>query len=267
MIAADRHLTGATRGTTRMTDPRRTGRIGALLISALVLAACGGATATAPAGGETTTPAGATTAPSAAASEAAPSLGALPSIGAIPSFDLSALSGAIPGVDSYQTSMSMDGEEQYHSVVVTQPVLSKAITTFDGGEPTQRIIVIGEEAWIADGADGGFEPVPEQLASSMLIAFDPALMLGGFASVDWGTAGAQLGTENKNGVQAHHLRIDSTTTVGLAGQIPAGAAIDVWVAEAGHLVAWEMSGFPQEANISINVTNVNDPANQVERPD
>ena len=250
-----------------MVDLRRASLIGALLISAALVAACGGGTATTtPAGGEPT-PEAATAEPSAAASEAAPSEGALPSLGAIPSFDLSALSGALPGVDSYQTSVSVDGEETYRSVVVTQPELSKAITIFDGGEPSQRIVVIGDEAWIADGADGAFEAVPAQMASTFLVAFDPALMLGGFASVDWGTAGAQLGTEEKNGVQAHHLRIDSTTAAGLAGQIPAGAAVDVWIAEAGHLVAWEMSGFPQEANISIQVTNVDDPANVVERPD
>lgn len=267
MIAASRQLTGPTRGTTRMIDLRRAGLLATLIVSAVVLAACGGGTATTtPSAGEPTAePASA--GPSAATSEAAPSEGALPSLGAIPSFDLSALSGALPGVDSYQTSMSVDGEEKYRSVVVTQPELSKAITILDGGEPSQRIVVIGDEAWIADGADGTFEAVPAQMASTFLVAFDPALMLGGFASVDWGTAGAQLGTEDKNGVQAHHLRIDSTTAAGLAGQIPAGAAVDVWVAEAGHLVAWEMSGFPQEANISIQVTNVNDPGNQVERPD
>jgi hypothetical protein len=31
-------------------------------------------------------------------------------------------------------------------------------------------------------------------------------------------------------------------------------------------VAWEMSGFEADSDISIQVTNVNDPANKVERP-
>jgi hypothetical protein len=48
--------------------------------------------------------------------------------------------------------------------------------------------------------------------------------------------------------------------------MPAGSAIELWVAEDGYLVAWEMSGFPDDANISIQVTNVNDPSNKVDRP-
>ncbi len=48
--------------------------------------------------------------------------------------------------------------------------------------------------------------------------------------------------------------------------MPAGAAVDVWVADAGYLVAWEMTGFPNDANFAIEVTNVNDSSNKVEKP-
>jgi len=48
--------------------------------------------------------------------------------------------------------------------------------------------------------------------------------------------------------------------------MPPGASVDIWVADAGYLVAWEMSGFPDDANFAIEVTNVNDPSNKVERP-
>lgn len=187
---------------------------------------------------------------------------------ALPSFDLGALSGAIPGLDSYRTSTSMGGVKQYESVVVTQPVLSKAITVYDDtGKVSNRYVIIGKEAWQADGPDGRFQSVPPELASSMLLAFDPALMLGAYASVDWSQAATDQGTEAKNGVEAHHVRIDSTSLLGVAGAMPAGAAIDIWVANAGYLVAWEMSGFtPAEANFSIQVTGVNDSANKVERP-
>ena len=250
-----------------MFDPRRATAFGALLLSiAVVVAACGGATATtaptpAAQGDATPTPAAEPTpTPEGGAGEATPEL-------ALPSFDLDALTGGIPGVDSYRTETSIGGVKQYESVVVTQPVLSKAITIYDeDGNVSQRLIVIGEDAWAADGADGSFEALPAQLASSMLLAFDPALMLGGFASVDWAGAGANQGVEEKNGVQAHHVRIDSTTFVGAAGAMPPGSAVDIWVADAGYLVAWEMSGFPDDANFSIQVTGVNDPANKVETP-
>ena len=251
-----------------MFDPRRATAFGALLLSiAVVVAACGGATATtaptpAAQGDATPTPeVDVTPTPEGGAGEATPEL-------ALPSFDLDALTGGIPGVDSYRTETSIGGVKQYESVVVTQPVLSKAITIYDeDGNVSQRLIVIGEDAWAADGADGSFEALPAQLASSMLLAFDPALMLGGFASVDWAGAGANQGVEEKNGVQAHHVRIDSTTFVGAAGAMPPGSAVDIWVADAGYLVAWEMSGFPDDANFSIQVTGVNDPANKVEAPD
>lgn len=249
-----------------MIDLRRAGLFGALSFSIVLVAACGGAT---PAANATPTPAGAAEATPTpeTTTEATPTDVALPSIGAIPSFDLSALAGALP-VDSYRVSTSIGGVEQYQSIVVTEPVLSKAITVFDeSGAVATRFVVIGEEAWMAEGADGAFESVPAQLASSMLLAFDPALMLGGFTGVAWGEVGSNLGTQEKNGVQAVHVRIDSTSAVGAAGAIPPGAAVDIWVAPAGHLIAWEMTGFPEDANFSIQVTNIDDPSNQVERPD
>jgi hypothetical protein len=252
-----------------MFDPRRATVVAALLMTiALTAAACGGSTATpaptpTPASGTdaTPTPASGTDATPTPASgtDATP-------VVPLPTFDLSALTGGLPGVDSYRTETSVGGVKQYESVVVKNPVLSKAITIYDSGAVSQRLVVIGDEAWAADGPSGAFESVPSQLASSMLLAFDPALMLGGFAGVDWAQAAANLGTEQKNGVQAHHVRIDATSFVGAAAAMPPGAAIDVWVADAGYLVAWEMSGFPEDANFSIQVTGVNDPANKVDRP-
>lgn len=246
-----------------MLDRRRAVSGALFLVSALVLAACGGATASSPAGA-TASPAASAAPASEAPTATEP---ALPSLDLpLPTFDLDALAAGIPGVDSYRTSLSINGVEQYQSVVVKEPVLSKAITIVEDGDVSQRFVIIGDEAWQASGADGDFEAVPSELASTMLFAFDPAFMLGAYAGADWGSAASDQGTEQKNGVQARHLRIDSATLVGVAAQMPAGSAIDLWVAEAGYLVAWEMSGFPDDANISIQVTNVNDPANKVDRP-
>jgi hypothetical protein len=187
--------------------------------------------------------------------------------GAIPSFDIGALTGGIPGLDSYRTTFSTNGVKSYESVVVTKPELSKHITTFeDDGTVENQFIVIGKEAWSADGPDGAFTAVPEALANTMLLAFDPTLMLGGYAALDWSKSATDVGTEDKNGVKARHVRIDPTTIVGAGAKMPAGSAIDVWIAEAGYIVGWEMSGFDGDGNISIEVTNVNDPSNKVEPP-
>jgi len=251
-----------------MFDFRRATVIGALLTTvALASAACGGGTAATPA--PTPTPAAgteATPAPAEATPTPASGTEATPVV-PLPTFDLGALTGGLPGVDSYRTETSVGGVKQYETVVVKNPVLSKAITVYDdSGAITQRYIVIGNEAWQADGPNGAYESIPAQMASTFLLAFDPALMLGGFAAVDWAQAASNLGTEAKNGIQAHHVRIDSTSFVGAAAAMPPGAAIDAWVADAGYLVAWEMTGFPEDANFSIQVTGVNDPANKVDRP-
>jgi hypothetical protein len=227
----------------------------------LLVAACGGSSTTA-----TPTP---TPVAGAATPTPTPVPGASTEPGAIPSFDIAALTGAIPGVDSYQTSYSVGGVVQYSSVVVTKPEISKAITTFDdSGKIEQRIVIIGKKAWTADGPDGKFTDVPEQLAGSMLQLYDPALLLGAYSHLDFShlAIGADQGVEAKNGVQAHHLKIDATTFPTLGAAFPAGAAINIWVAEAGYLTAWEMSGFSTAQDLAIEVTGVNDPGNKVDTP-
>jgi hypothetical protein len=259
-----------------MTNPRSTSPLVALLISAAVVVACGSSTPVVADSTPTPTPvAGEPTPvvtdapadPTATVDPATPTDPPVDPVDAIPTFDIAALTGAIPGVDSYRTSVSMDGVVQYESVVVTQPVLSKAIATYDGDTVTSRFVVIGEEVWTADGADGAFELLPAEFAATMLLAFDPTMMLSAFAGADFANSGAaNLGTEDKNGVQAVHVRLDSTSFFGAGGAIPAGAAIDIWVAEAGYLVAWEMTGFGSGSDMSIQVTGINDSANVVERP-
>jgi hypothetical protein len=256
-----------------MLDLRHLTRLTALaVVTGLLAAACGGASASsAPAASSAASVAPSVEAPSAAPSEApaseAPAESAEPSLGALPTFNLEALTGALPGVDSYRSSTTIGGVKQYESVVVTKPELSKAITVYDDqGNVTNRYVIIGKDAWQADGPDGRFQSVPAELASTMLMAFDPALMLGAYAQVDWSSVATNQGMEEKNGIQAHHVRIDSTSFLGASGAMPAGSAIDIWVADAGYLVGWEMTGFPNDANFAIEVTNVNDSSNKVEKP-
>ncbi len=185
---------------------------------------------------------------------------------AIPSFDLSALTAGIPGATSYRSSFSVGGVEQYRSVVVTKPELAKEITLLDNGAVGTRIIIIGKNAWMATGADGAFESVPETLASSMLLAFDPTTFINAYRGLDWATSATNLGSEQKNGINARHLRIDSTSAAGAAAQIPAGAAIDIWIADQGYVVAWETTGFASGEDVAIEISGVDDPANVIKPP-
>ena len=179
---------------------------------------------------------------------------------AIPSFDVSAITKGLENVDSYRISITVNGVEQYKGVVVTKPVLSRDLTISGG----TRIVVIGDEAWVANGSEP-LKSVPSQLATTMFAAFDPTLMVGAFSGPEWAQSSLDKGAEEKNGVSAHHFLIDSTTAVGGFSGVPAGAAINIWIADEGYLVAWESTGIGN-GDMSIQVTGVDDPGNKVDRP-
>ena len=184
-------------------------RLAAVGLLALVLAACGGTTTTTAPDGGTAAPE-----PTAAPPESAPPVdGASPDASAIvlPSFDPSAILENLEGIDSYKISMSTDGEVGYSAVVVTKPELARDIT-FGAGDDAQHIVVIGDQAWM--GSDGGFQPVPGEMAGGLLAAFDPILLAGGFATPGAWSGAEDLGTEERNGVQAKHFHIDSETFSG-----------------------------------------------------
>ena len=245
-----------------MTRFRIAGRAGVTFIPiALLLAACAGGTASgAPTGTGGTSAATAATSPSAGAVEtSAPSDGAFPSF-AIPSFDVGAITRGLENVDSYQIAITVNGVEQYKGTVVTKPELSRDITISGG----THIVVIGDEAWVAQGSEP-LKAVPAQIASSMFAAFDPTLMVGMFAGPEWAANSLDKGVEQKNGVSAHHYLIDATTVTGGLTAMPAGASINLWIADEGYLVALESTGMGN-GDLSIQVTDVDDPSNVVERP-
>jgi hypothetical protein len=241
-----------------------TTRIAALAAIALVLAACG-ATATgtgAPTAVVSSQPP-VTLPPGASAPvDAAPSVGLFP----IPSFDLSGLSTTLP-VDSYRVAMSTGDVPNYESVVVTKPVVKKNVTTYDdAGNPETQMIISDQKVWVKDLPDGEFKEAPAQLAQAMLLAFDPGILLGAYTAVDWSHSSTDQGSETKNDIPARHLHVDASTFPGGAIAMPAGAYIDLWVADAGYIVAWEMTGFPAGQDIKIEVSHVDDPSNVVEEP-
>jgi hypothetical protein len=241
-----------------MTFFRTAGRAGALLIPiTLVLAACGGGAAS---GARTATSgtSGATAVPSTGVVATGAPEESLPF--AIPSFDVSAITKGLENVDSYRISITVNGVEQYKGVVVTTPVLSRDLTISGG----TRIVVIGDEAWVAQG-DEPLKSVPAQMATTLFAAFDPTMLVGAFSGPEWAQSSLDKGAEQKNGVSTHHFLIDSTTAVGGFSGVPPGASINIWIADEGYLVAWESTGFGTGPT-SIQVTGVDDPANKVDRP-
>ena len=227
----------------------------ALTSLAVLLTACGGATASGTSSAATTAPIGSAAPIASLPVDAGGSVGILP----IPSFDLSGLVASLEGVDSYKVDISTGGASQYQATVVTKPVLSRDVTLADG----TRFVVIGDEAW--QGTGDKLTPADSGLATAMLGAFDPALLIGGFSQLGAAGGMSDKGTEEKNGVQAHHFQIDSSSPIFALASLPPGASIDIWVAaDGGYLVSMSVVG--AGSDFTINVTDVNDPANKVERP-
>ncbi len=155
--------------------------------------------------------------------------------------------------------VTANGASVYDAVVVTKPVLSRDVTLQDG----TRIVVIGDEAWVGTGDE--LQSAPAAMTTPMLAAFDPVMLVGAFSAPGAMTGATEVGTEEKNGVQAKHFSIASDSFVGSIASMPPGSSIELWVAEAGYLVSMSVEGIG-EGSFSMDVTNVNDAANAVERP-
>jgi hypothetical protein len=180
-----------------------------------------------------------------------------PSLVRDPSFDVSAIAKGLENVDSYKVAITVNGVEQYKRRR-DQPELSRDIMMTAARDRRHR-----RQAWVATGRTA--KAVPSQLATTMFAAFDPTMMVGMFSGPEWAQSSLDKGTEEKNGVSTHHYLIDSTTAVGGFSGVPAGASINLWIADEGYLVALEATGMGG-GDVSIQVTDVDDPANKVERP-
>ncbi|MBA3779611.1 MAG: LppX_LprAFG lipoprotein, partial [Chloroflexi bacterium] len=140
-----------------------------------------------------------------------------------------------------------------------------------GGE-APSFLIVGEDVYL--GIGGTYLPIPttgEQSAQfeSLFDALRPETLLGSVTGEVQGME--EVGTETKNGVSAVHLQADEATRDALAEQFGAEAdfPFDAWVAEDGdYLVSLEMGnpGSEDEFGISINISDVDDPGNVVERP-
>jgi hypothetical protein len=243
-----------------MTTTRSNRAIGLLAAgTAILIAACSGSTSS---GAPSIGPSAITSAPPPAPAEStAPSAAeGLPSLPiAIPSFDIGELTKGLANVDSYKVAINVGSDQSLTGTVVTKPELARDYTLKDG----THIIAIGDKAWLGKGTSTP-QAVPDSMATALLGMFDPTLLVGAFSGPAIAAGATNQGTETKNGVQATHYHIDSTTGAGLAG-IPAGASVDLWIADKGYLVALEAKG-TSGGDFSIEVTNVDDPANTVVAP-
>jgi hypothetical protein len=230
----------------------------------LVLAACGGTASPSPsATASASSPASAqpSVEPSAAPSA---SEGALPSI---PDIDLDAAAQALENVDSYRLRMAVEGANAatIEATVVRRPEVAQDVVITTGGT-SQHLIIVGDEAWIDPGA-GTFVSVPLTTVQGMTRLFDPVLLASGLNQP--GVIGGLdlIGPEEKNGVPTTHYHLDGQSPVGQLASLPPDAVFDVWIAQEGYMVSMVASGIdPTTPSVSMDISNINDPANVVEAP-
>jgi hypothetical protein len=250
-----------------MLDLRHAVRVSTVAVSAAILfAACGGGTASvAPAASseESAGAPGAEVPASEAPSGVAASEEPAASEAVLPSFELSGVLQNVEGVDSYRIVIAINGEVSYQATVVNRPEKAESIVLGSGTDAT-RVIHIGDKAWMGTGTDS-YQEVPAAMIDPLISSFSPLLLLGAFANGNVGSAATDMGVEQKNGVSARHYRIDATSAVGAFAALPAGAAIDFWVSDQGYLVAYALSG-DADKTLSIDISHVNDPANEVKAP-
>jgi hypothetical protein len=256
--APDRPLPGVI----LMSVRRSTTRLAAVfLVPAFIVAACGGAASS-------SGPDGSAAAPSTGvlpSDFALPSDLVLPSF-AIPSFELGGLITNLEGVDSYKVAIVTQDGTSYSGTIVTKPVVARDLYIGEGDDAT-HVVTIGEEAWIGEGS-GPLTSAPNAMVAALIPLFNPAILLSAFANSSLLGYGQNLGEESKNGQNTTHYKVLLSDIPSFAQLgMPATAAVEVWVADDGYLVSFIATDFGAVGqNLGMDVTNVNDPANVVERP-
>jgi len=234
------------------------------VLIAFAVAACGGTASPAPSASSPASSA----APSSAASQP-PASGPAETgpAASAPTIDLEGAAAALEDIDSYKLSITTEGAAPttVEAVIVREPELAQHITS-TAGSVTTEIIIIGDQAWVGTG--GIFQSVPIATVGGLANAFDPAVMLGQVTQPGMEQALQPIGDEERNGVQTTHYRIDENSPGSGLMSFPPGGVFDLWVAEEGYMVAMEATGLSDAlTSLTLDVTDINNPANVVEAPE
>ena len=245
---------------------RRT-KIVVALISTMALAACTGSTST-PVAGNSNAPDSSAAVPSTTSSSAPSSAASAAPSSA--SAELGQAGAAMANLDSYQAHIIM-ANGTADLIVIRKPAPAESFTATEAGRKI-RVVEIGTTIWVDEGT-GTFvkNAGPAGALSGMMSGFDPATMFGAFSKAKLLQYLTPVGSEQKNGVGALRFHGDSSTVGPNGATIPPGGTLDIWVAsDGGYLVAFEghaISGNgATKGDISIEITNINDPANAVSPP-
>lgn len=183
---------------------------------------------------------------------------------------------------SYRVSVTTRG-----LVPATPPngLVSMTSTLVQGEEPEARFamvgvagftggrldaVVIGDRAWLREGG-GAWTPSPGGAGDfdAAFTTLAPISLVGAFETLT--PTLTRVGTETRNGRKAVHYHADAGDDAAVAAGLSKGT-VDAWIASAGDLVAlaidgtWDLDGTPSRVLLRIDVTHVDDPANDVKPP-
>ncbi len=245
---------------------RRLALTGAL---AVIVAACGGASGS-PAVGATQAPSAAGGATQAAATQAAASQAAGGTGNAISALsDLSSYKIKLAIASTGTTSgLGAMGNITMEGTVVLKPEKASDISMMG-----MRIVEVGGKTYV-DLGSGSLTESTDSSQSSIADSLSPDKLLGGMASYMSGMKA--VGDEQKNGIATTHYQADEATlaaaSAGLSMMGLTGAkwSWDVWVAkQGGYAVGYILKGTGTDGatfSISLDVSDVNSPANVVKGP-
>lgn len=234
---------------------------------AIMLAACGGSSAS-------TAPAASGAASAGSASQAAPSQAPAASTAAGPGDAISALS----DLNSYKiklvlaskgttSGMGALGNVTVEGTVVLKPAKASDITAMG-----IHMVEVNGKQYVDMGS--GLEESTDPNSTSMVDSLSPEKLLGGMSS--YLSQMASKGDEQKNGIATAHYQADagllSTAASSLAsmGLVDAKWTWDVWIAkQGGYVVSYILAGTGNDGatfSISLDISDVNSPSNVVKAP-
>jgi len=197
--------------------------------------------------------------------------------------DLVDAANALADLDSYRVSVvstglvpasTADGRVTLTSTLVQgdHPAAEFTMVGVDGLEGGRlQAIVIGDEAWLKAGS-GRWMKSPGGAADfdAAFTAMSPIDLASGFEGLT--EAIRPVGAAKRNGIQARHYRADASDEATAAAGLTDGSA-DVWLAvDGGYLVGlnvagtWDLDGTPTPVMLRIDVSRVNDRANEIRPP-
>jgi hypothetical protein len=173
------------------------------------------------------------------------------------------------------TSHSVMSGVVVHSPEEANSLIQEELDADGNVTSSSGIIVIGEEAWIGDGA-GGWTLIPAAQAAAFIqsmASFRPEQMFGlYFAGI--GGNFSEVGSESKNGIDSTHYQGDEEigAILGAVAGFQGEWSSDVWIANDGGFLVHSEAGADAAAGpeagsflIVVDITDPND-AGPIEPP-